>query len=81
MFITIPVLAYGEGRRGACCDQRHKVTGACLTCTHHVSDLQVSIGEDYGIGGRGNGQHEGEGCAQCARHHDVQGVDLNGLRL
>lgn len=70
-----------EGRGGACCDQRQKVTGACLTCAHHVSNLQVSIGEDDRVGGRGNGQHEGEGRAQRARHHDVKGVDLNGLGL
>lgn len=49
--------------------------------THHVSDLQVPIGEDDSVGGRGNRQHKGEGGAERAGHHDVQRVDLDGLRL
>lgn len=44
-------------------DRKLQVHVCVLTCTHHVSDLQVSIGEDYGVGGRGNRQHEGEGRA------------------
>lgn len=33
---------------------REKVRGGRSTSPHHVSDLQVTVGEHYGIGGRGN---------------------------
>lgn len=49
--------------------------------THHVSNLEVPVREDYSVGRRSNRQHEGERGTQSTRHHDVQWIDSNGLRL
>lgn len=49
--------------------------------THHVSNFEVPVREDYSVWRRSNRQHEGERGTQGTRHHDVQWIDPNGLRL
>lgn len=49
--------------------------------THHVHDLDVSVGEHEGVGRVGHWKQEGEGCAEGGGDEDVQRVDMDGLRL
>lgn len=49
--------------------------------THHIRHLEASKREDYGIGGGGHRQHEGQGGRERAGEHDVERVEADGLSL
>lgn len=57
------VLTALQGQRNRSSFTQHviyRITSTNHCYTHHVSNFEISIGEDYGIRGGGNRQHEGK---------------------
>lgn len=82
MFITTPVFACEGGPRRLLRVYGDFSFPALLRSkTHHVWHFEKTIGEDNSIRRRGHGQHEGEGCAECAGDHHIQRIQAYRLRL
>lgn len=49
--------------------------------SYHINNLELSIGEDNGIGRSCHGEHEGQRCSECAGQHDIERVEANCFSL